>query len=145
MCAWIDCWNILMVMPSLPLKQKTPCPHKGYVSRTSFPLADFASSPVVSRRTNTEERRRGRAVANEGEICEGLPVSGVLWHYRRAPRGPDSLWLGTLGTEATFKHGHYGTLKVQILLLHAIRVWHPGALTLGRRGGRGGRGNCTPD
>lgn len=23
------------------------------------------------------------------------------------------------------------TLKVQILLLHAIRVWHPGALTLG--------------
>lgn len=28
------------------------------------------------------------------------------------------------------------TLKVQILLLHAIRVWHPEALTLGWRGRR---------
>lgn len=29
-------------------------------------------------------------------------------------------------------------LKVQILLLHAIRVWHPGALTLGWGVWRGG-------
>lgn len=32
------------------------------------------------------------------------------------------------------------TLKVQILLLHAIRVWHPGALTLGWRGKAEGGG-----
>lgn len=95
-----------IITSSLPLEQETLCPYKGFVSRTS-PLDDFASHVVAVQAHQHRGRGRGRAVANEGEICEGLPVSGVLWHYRRAPRGPDSLWLGTLGTEATFKHGHY--------------------------------------
>lgn len=80
---------------------------KDFVSWTSSRLADFAFRVVAVQIHQHKGRRSGRAVANEGEICEGLPVSGVLWHYWRAPCGPDSLWLGTLGTETTFKHGHY--------------------------------------
>lgn len=67
----------------------------------------------------------------------GLPVSGVPGHYLGASPGSNSP--PGLEQRLLFKHGHYAE-KVQILLLRAIRVWHPGAMTSDGDGGGGGWG-----
>lgn len=67
----------------------------------------------------------------------GLPVSGVQGHYRRASQGPDSPWLSTFWTEATFKHDHYAeSADIVTACYQSLASWSfdPGV-----------GGNCTPD
>lgn len=84
----------------------------------------------------------------------GLPVSGVLGHYGRGPSGPRlPLWPWTLGTEATFKHGHYvESADIVTARYQSLVSWSfdPGVADGGGGGmaegmGRRGWGNCTPD
>lgn len=69
----------------------------------------------------------------------GLPVSGVLGHYRRGPSGPRlPLWLWTLGTEATFKHGHYvESADIVTARYQSLASWSfdPGRMEGGEDGG----------
>lgn len=84
-------------------------------------------------------RGKGRDEDNEGEVCEGhldQVSQGITRGPLEAPTPPLALHISNRGYFLSTSI----MLKVQILLPRAIRVWHPGALTLGAGGWGGGGG-----